>query len=185
MVLLAVPTQEAFEFATHRPMGTNRLLCFNYYRKVEVTTLLSVSKKSIVAVRSSSFKIVRWMNTSKKYREISVQGQRNFVSFVTSFDVAFLEDIYMHVTKANCSGSELHHRIVQICQLMWMGYGCALASVSIAQSIPTFPVPQFQKCLATTDSLWSFHHISRILYWNDYVVSFLLFLCVCVFVSVC
>lgn len=30
----------------------------------------------------------------------------NFVSFVTSFDVVFLEDIYMHVTKANHGGSE-------------------------------------------------------------------------------
>lgn len=46
------------------------------------------------------------MNTSEKYQEISVHEHCNFVSFVTSFDVGFLEDIYMHVTKANCSGSE-------------------------------------------------------------------------------
>lgn len=40
------------------------------------------------------------------------------VTFVTFFDVAFLEDIYTHVTKANRSDSEWHHRIIQICQLV-------------------------------------------------------------------
>lgn len=46
------------------------------------------------------------MNTTKKYYEISVYKHCNFVSFVATFDVVFLEVIYMHVTKAKHGGSE-------------------------------------------------------------------------------
>lgn len=46
------------------------------------------------------------MNIIKKYQEISVHEHCNFISFVTSFDVLLLEDIYMHLTKTKHSGSE-------------------------------------------------------------------------------
>lgn len=82
---------------------------------------------------SSNLKIVRWMNTSKSTKRFLYTSTATLSPLLPLFMLCSLKDIYMHVTKANCGDSEQRHRIIQISQLVWMGYGCAMESVSVAQ----------------------------------------------------
>lgn len=146
-----------FEFAMHRLMGTNRLLGFNCGRKVEVTTLLSVSKKSNIAIRSSNFRITRWMN-QKVPRDFCAWALQ-LCLFCYLFWCCTLRG-YLYACDKNQAqwfwvAPQNYTNLPVSVDGIWVYYGKC-------QCGPGLLFPQFQKCLATIDNLWSFHHISRI-----------------------
>lgn len=68
------------------------------------------------------------MNTSRSTKRFLYTSSAALSPLLSPLMLCSLKDVYMHVTKAN--HSVLIYRFIQICQLVWVGYGCGMASIS-------------------------------------------------------
>lgn len=65
-----------------------------------------LSQKIIVEIINSNLKIIKWMNTSRSTKRFLYASTTALSPLLPPLMLCSLKDIYMHVTKANHSGSE-------------------------------------------------------------------------------